>query len=73
MTQREADLGVSGVPQVSLLGTFYLRSVMKRLLMFATLAAAVAAVVKKLQDQEAERDLWAEATDGVTTEPPTGN
>ncbi|MCK0113464.1 DLW-39 family protein [Ornithinimicrobium sp. F0845] len=46
---------------------------MKRLLVFAALAAGVAAVVKKLQDQEAERDLWAEATDGVTTEPPSDN
>lgn len=44
---------------------------MKRLLVFTALAAGIAAVVKKLQDQEAERDLWAEATDGVTTQPPS--
>lgn len=66
------DLGREASTQVSLTGTFERRSLMKRLMVFAALAAGIAAVVKKLQDQEAERDLWAEATDGVTTEPPSG-
>lgn len=46
---------------------------MKRLLTFAALAAGALAVAKKLQDQQAERDLWAEATDGVTDQPPAQN
>jgi len=44
---------------------------MKRLLTFAALAAGLVAVAKKLQDQQAERDLWAEATDGLGEQPPT--
>ncbi|GAA1171948.1 hypothetical protein GCM10009584_11090 [Ornithinimicrobium humiphilum] len=39
---------------------------MKRLLMLAAVAAGVA-VLKKLQDTQAERELWAEATDDVTS------
>lgn len=38
----------------------------KKLLLLAGVVAAVAAVVKNLQDQQAERDLWAEATDQVS-------
>ena len=38
---------------------------MKRLIALAAAAAGLAAL-KKLQDQQAERDLWAEATDDVT-------
>ena len=38
---------------------------MKRLIVLAAAAAGLAAL-KKLQDQQAERDLWAEATDDVT-------
>jgi hypothetical protein len=37
---------------------------MKRLLMLVAAAIGVAAV-KKMQDTQAERDLWAEATDEV--------
>ena len=37
---------------------------MKRLLMIAAAAVGVA-VLKKMQDTQAERDLWAEATDDV--------
>lgn len=44
---------------------------MKRLLAMVAIAAGALAVVKKLQDQQAERDLWAEATDGVAEEPPS--
>ncbi|GAA1149193.1 DLW-39 family protein [Ornithinicoccus hortensis] len=38
---------------------------MNRLLLVAVAALGAAALVKKLQDQQAERDLWAEATDDV--------
>ncbi|MFX0538981.1 DLW-39 family protein [Ornithinimicrobium sp. Y1847] len=38
---------------------------MKRFLFIAAAAAGLA-VLKKMQDQQAERDLWAEATDDVT-------
>ena len=41
---------------------------MKRLLMLAAAAAGLA-VLKKLQDQQNERELWAEATDEVPTTP----
>jgi len=41
---------------------------MKRLLILAAAAAGLAAL-KKMQDQQAERDLWAEATDDVTATP----
>ena len=41
---------------------------MKRLLMLAAAAAGMA-VLKKMQDTQAERDLWAEATDEVDTNP----
>lgn len=43
---------------------------MKRLLALAAVAAGVLAVAKRLQDEQAERDLWAEATDGVSDQPP---
>ena len=39
---------------------------MKRLLMLAAAAAGIA-VLKRMQDTKAERDLWAEATDDVHT------
>lgn len=39
---------------------------MKRLLLLAAAAAGVA-IFKKMQDTQAERDLWAEATDDVHT------
>lgn len=41
---------------------------MKRLLAMVAVAAGALAVTKKLQDQQAERDLWAEATDDVVTD-----
>lgn len=43
---------------------------MKRLLALAAVAAGVLAVAKRLQDEQAERDLWAEATDGVSEQAP---
>ncbi|WP_165699971.1 DLW-39 family protein [Ornithinimicrobium ciconiae] len=43
---------------------------MKRLLALAAVAAGVLAVAKKMQDEQAERDLWAEATDGVSEQAP---
>lgn len=46
---------------------------MKRLLALAAVAAGVLAVAKKMQDEQAERDLWAEATDGVTDQPSSSN
>jgi hypothetical protein len=45
----------------------------KRLLALLTVAvAAVLAVRKSISDQQAERDLWAEATDDVRADP-SGN
>ena len=41
---------------------------MKRFLVLAAAAAGLAAL-KKMQDQQAERELWAEATDDVPTTP----
>ncbi|ANS79255.1 hypothetical protein SGUI_1859 [Serinicoccus hydrothermalis] len=41
---------------------------MKRLLMVAAAAAGLVAL-KRMQDQQAERDLWAEATDDVPNQP----
>lgn len=41
---------------------------MKRLLILAAAAAGLAAF-KKMQDQQAERELWAEATDDIPTTP----
>lgn len=38
---------------------------MKRFFLLAAAAAGLA-VLKKMQDSQAERDLWAEATDDVT-------
>ncbi|USQ80099.1 DLW-39 family protein [Ornithinimicrobium faecis] len=46
---------------------------MKRLLAMVAVAAGALAVAKKMQDQQAERDLWAEATDGVTDQAPSSN
>lgn len=46
---------------------------MKRLLALAAIAAGVLTVVKKMQDEQAERDLWAEATDGVAPVPDEHN
>lgn len=39
--------------------------VMKKILLLIVTAAGVLAVQKKLKDQQAEQDLWAEATDEV--------
>lgn len=44
---------------------------MKKLLLLAASAAGAIILKKKLDEQQAERDLWAEATDGVTDEPPS--
>ena len=44
---------------------------MKRLLALVAVAAGALAVAKKLQDEQAERDQWAEATDGVTDTGPS--
>ena len=41
---------------------------MKRLLVLAAAAVGLAAL-KKMQDAQAERDLWAEATDDVAATP----
>ncbi|GAA1881626.1 DLW-39 family protein [Lapillicoccus jejuensis] len=38
---------------------------LKRLVLLAATAAGALAVQKKLRDQKAEQDLWAEATDDV--------
>lgn len=46
---------------------------MKRFMAFVALAAGALALVKKLQDEQAERDLWAEATDGVSETEPSNN
>lgn len=42
---------------------------MNRLLGLAVVALAAVAVAKKLQEQQAERDLWAEATDDISAQP----
>jgi hypothetical protein len=39
--------------------------VMKKILLLIAAAAGVLAIQKKLKDQQAEQDLWAEATDEV--------
>jgi hypothetical protein len=39
-----------------------------RLLGLAVVALGAVALAKKLQEQQAERDLWAEATDDVVTD-----
>ena len=39
--------------------------VMKKILLLIATAAGVLAIQKKLKDQQAEQDLWAEATDEV--------
>jgi len=38
---------------------------MKKILLLIATAAGVLAIQKKLKDQQAEQDLWAEATDEV--------
>ena len=38
---------------------------MKKFLLLVATAVAVLAIQKKLKDQQAEQDLWAEATDEV--------
>ncbi len=38
---------------------------MNRLLLAAAAAVGALALAKKLQEQQAERDLWAEATDDI--------
>jgi hypothetical protein len=48
--------------------------VFKRMLVLAGAAAAAIAIQKKVRDQRAEQELWAEATDDVrstTTPTPT--
>ena len=39
--------------------------IMKKILLLIATAAGVLAIQKKLKDQQAEQDLWAEATDEV--------
>ncbi len=38
---------------------------MKKILLLVVTAVSVLAIQKKLKDQQAEQDLWAEATDTV--------
>ena len=38
---------------------------MKKILLLIATAAGILAIQKKLKDQQAEQDLWAEATDKV--------
>ena len=38
---------------------------MKKILLLIAAAAGLVAIKKKLKDQQAEQDLWAEATDQV--------
>jgi hypothetical protein len=38
----------------------------KKLLVLGLMAAGVAAVVQRIRAEQAEQDLWAEATDPVT-------
>ena len=42
----------------------------KKLLVVAIVAAGAIAVQKKVRDQRAEQELWAEATDDVRSTPP---
>ena len=42
----------------------------KKLLIVAAAAAAAIAIQKKVRDQRAEQELWAEATDDVRSTPP---
>jgi hypothetical protein len=44
--------------------------VFKKLLIVAAVAAAAIAIQKKVRDQRAEQELWAEATDDVRSAPP---
>ena len=39
---------------------------MKKLIILIVAAIGVVAIQKKLKDQQAEKDLWAEATDSPT-------
>lgn len=43
----------------------------KKLLVVAIAAAGAIAIQKKVRDQRAEQELWAEATDDVRSTPPT--
>ena len=42
----------------------------KKLLVVAIVAAGAIVVQKKVRDQRAEQELWAEATDDVRSTPP---
>jgi hypothetical protein len=44
---------------------------MKKLLLLIVTAVGASLVKKKLDEQQAERDLWAEATDSSSTPPAT--
>ena len=44
---------------------------MKKLLLIVATALGATLVKKKLDEQQAERDLWAEATDTTRSTPPT--
>lgn len=44
---------------------------MKKLLLLIATAVGATIVKKKLDEQQAERDLWAEATDTPRQTPPT--
>jgi hypothetical protein len=44
---------------------------LKKLLVVAGAAAAALAIQKKVRDQRAEQELWAEATDDVRSTPGT--
>ena len=44
----------------------------KKLLVVAIAAAGAIAIQKKVRDQRAEQELWAEATDDVRSAPPPG-
>jgi hypothetical protein len=44
--------------------------VFKKLLVVAIAAAGAIAIQKKVRDQRAEQELWAEATDDVRSTPP---
>ena len=43
---------------------------LKKLLVVAIAAAGAIAIQKKVRDQRAEQELWAEATDDVRSTPP---
>ena len=45
---------------------------LKKLLVVAIAAAGALAIQKKVRDQRAEQELWAEATDDVRSDRPRG-